>query len=139
MLEITIGAKKFKATFEEEAAPKTCAAIRKMLPFKSKLIQARWSGQAAWVPMGDFEVGVGYENQTSHPFPGEILIYTGDLSETEILLPYGRCTFAADMGQLAGNHFATLLASREELKEIGETVLWQGAQDILIEENLQGE
>jgi hypothetical protein len=38
------------------------------------------------------------------------------------------------MGQLAGNHFATLAASREELKEIGEMVLWQGAQDILIEE-----
>ncbi len=134
MLEITIGGKKFKATLEEANAPQTVAAIRKMLPFKSKLIQARWSGQAAWVPMGDFEVGVGYENQTSHPFPGEILIYTGDVSETEILLPYGRCTFAADMGQLAGNHFATLEASREELKEIGETVLWRGAQDFIMEE-----
>lgn len=134
MLEITIGDKKFKATLEEASAPKTVAAIRKMLPFKSKLIQARWSGQAAWVPMGDFEVGVGYENQTSHPFPGEILIYTGDLSETEILVPYGRCTFAADMGQLAGNHFATLQATREDLREIGETVLWKGAQDFTMEE-----
>jgi hypothetical protein len=38
------------------------------------------------------------------------------------------------MGQLAGNHFATLQASREELKEIGETVLWKGAQDFSIEE-----
>ncbi len=133
LLNITVGPFKFTATLEEENAPQTCAALHKMLPFQNKLIQARWSGEAAWVPMGDFPVGVGYENHTSHPAPGELLIYTGNLSETEILFPYGACMFASKLGQLAGNHFATILEGRSQLKEMGKLVLWQGAQDILIE------
>ncbi len=128
-LVITTGQFKFIAVLEEEAAPATCQAIRKMLPFKSKIIQARWSGEAAWVPMGDFPVGVGYENHTSHPAPGEILIYTGNLSETEILFPYGACLFASKLGQLAGNHFATITWGRETLKEFGRKVTWEGAQE----------
>lgn len=133
MLNITVGSFKFVARLEEEAAPKTCAALLKFLPFHDKLIQARWSGEAGWVPMGDFPVGVGYENHTSHPAPGEILIYTGTLSETEILFPYGACMFSSKLGQLAGNHFATIVEGGERLKELGKIVLWQGAQDIAIE------
>lgn len=34
------------------------------------------------------------------------------------------------MGQLAGNHFATVTEGRENLKELGEIVLWKGAQEI---------
>lgn len=132
-LKITVGSLEFVAKLEEEAAPATCAAFLKLVPFRNKLIQARWSGEAAWVPMGDFPVGVGYENHTSHPAPGEILIYTGTLSETEILFPYGACMFSSKLGQLAGNHFATVVEGRAQLKELGRMVLWQGAQDLLIE------
>ena len=57
MIEIAAGPFRFRARFEEERAPGTVAAFRRALPFESKLIQARWSGQAAWVPMGDFDVG----------------------------------------------------------------------------------
>ena len=134
MLIIEIGSFRFTAKFEDLAAPKTCEAVRKILPFQSMLIQARWSGEAAWVPMGDLQIGVGYENHTSHPAPGEILIYTGNLSETEILVPYGATLFASKLGQLAGNHFATIEASREQLKELGHLVLWEGAQVIKISE-----
>jgi hypothetical protein len=132
-LNITVGSLKFVARLEEVAAPQTCAALLKFLPFHNKIIQARWSGEAAWVPMGDFPVGVGYENHTSHPAPGEILIYTGTLSETEILFPYGACMFSSKLGQLAGNHFATVVEGRAQLKELGQLVLWQGAQDLVIE------
>ncbi len=132
-LKIMVGTLEFIARLEEENAPKTCAAILGMLPFRDKLIQTRWSGESAWVPMGDFPVGVGYENHTSHPAPGEILIYTGDLSETEILFPYGACRFSSKVGQLAGNHFATVIGGQEQLKTMGKMVLWQGAQDILID------
>jgi hypothetical protein len=27
-----------------------------------KLIHARWSGEACWIPLGDFKLGVGPEN-----------------------------------------------------------------------------
>jgi hypothetical protein len=52
----------------------------------------------------------------------------------EILFPYGATCFASKMGQLAGNHFATIEEGRERLPELGRVVLWEGAQDILFEE-----
>jgi hypothetical protein len=134
MLRITIGPYQFDAVFERELAPKSCATIERLLPFRNKIIQARWSGEAAWVPLGDFEVGVGFENHTSHPAPGEVLLYPGGFSETEILFPYGPTLFASRMGQLAGNHFATVRATRAELSAAGRLILWEGAQDFSIEQ-----
>ena len=119
---------------EEAAAPKTCAAFLGLLPFRQKLIQARWSGESAWIPLGDFEVGVGFENHTSHPAPGEILLYPGGFRETEILFPYGATCFASKMGQLAGNHFLTIIEGQEQLKELGRMVTWEGAQEIVFEQ-----
>lgn len=133
MARIIAGPFTFTARFEEEDAPKTCAAFKALLPFRNKIIQARWSGEADWIPLGDFQVGVGFENHTSHPAPGEILLYPGGYSETEILFPYGNTMFASKMGQLAGNHFLTIVEGRENLRELGRIVLWEGAQDIVFE------
>jgi hypothetical protein len=132
-LRVTIGPHVFEADLERERAPRSCAAVERLLPFRQKIIQARWSGEAAWVPLGELEVGVGFENHTSHPAPGELLLYPGGYSETEILFPYGSTLFASKMGQLAGNHFATIEGQRARLAEVGRLILWQGAQDFLIE------
>lgn len=134
MLRIAAGPFRFVARWEETDAPRSCAALRKLLPLRTKIIQARWSGESAWVPMGDLEAGVGFENQTSHPAPGHLLLYPGGFSETEILFPYGATLFASKMGQLAGNHFATVVEGTERLSAFGRTVLWEGAQDLTIEE-----
>jgi hypothetical protein len=133
-LRITAGPFVFTATMEEETAPLTCAAFKKLLPYREKIIHARWSGEACWIPLGDFQLGVGFENHTSHPSRGDILFYPGGYSETEILFPYGSACFASKMGQLAGNHFLTVVNGREHLAAMGRMVLWQGAQDILFEE-----
>jgi len=133
MLRIVAGPFEFGARLETEAAPKTVAAFRKLLPMRSKIIQARWSGESAWIPLGDLEVGVAYENHTSHPAPGHLLLYPGGISETEIIFPYGATLFASRMGQLAGNHFATIVEGGERLPELGRLVLWEGAQDISFE------
>lgn len=133
-LRITVGPLVFVARTEDGAAPKTCAAFGKLLPFRNKIIQARWSGEAAWIPLGDFDAGVGFENHTSHPAPGEILLYPGGYSETEILFPYGGTRFASKLGQLAGNHFLTITEGREHLRELGRRVLWEGAQEIAFEQ-----
>ena len=132
-LRIITGPFTFLARLEETAAPQTCAAFTQILPFRNKIIHARWSGEAAWIPLGDFKLNVGFENHTSHPSRGDILFYPGGYSETEILFPYGSTCFASKMGQLAGNHFLTIIEGQEQLSALGRMVLWQGAQDILFE------
>jgi Protein of unknown function (DUF3830) len=132
-LRVTIGPRQFTARMEEADAPQTCAAFARLLPYRQKIIHARWSGEACWIPLGDFKLDVGYENHTSYPAPGEILFYPGGYSETEILFPYGACRFASKLGQLAGSHFLTIIDGRDHLREMGRTVLWEGAQDIVFE------
>ena len=132
MLQITAGELQFTARLEESKAPRTVAALRQLLPLGGKLVQARWSGEAAWVPLGwELNLGLGHENATAYPAPGELLLYPGGLSEVEILFPYGATSFASKMGQLAGNHFATIEDGRERLADLGEAILWRGAQDVV--------
>lgn len=130
-LQITAGPYTFLARLELEAAPQTCAAFTNILPFRNKIIHARWSGEAAWIPLGEFKLDVGFENHTSHPSRGDILFYPGGYSETEILFPYGSACFASKMGQLAGNHFLTIIEGQENFAALGRLVLWEGAQDIV--------
>lgn len=129
-LTITAGPFAFGARFETALAPKTCARFRSVLPYDSKVIHVRWSGEGVWIPLGDHDFGLGYENHTSHPAPGHIILYPGGISETEILLAYGGVHFSSKMGQLAGNHFITITDGLENLPELGRLVLWQGAQPI---------
>lgn len=68
-LIVTAGPFKFDAKFELEAAPKTCAAFKKQMPFISKMVHVRWSGEGVWMPLGDLDFGVGYENNTAYPAP----------------------------------------------------------------------
>ena len=132
-VRMTVGRHVLTGALEGKHAPSTCAAFRALLPLRAKLLQARWSGEAAWVPLGALDVGVGSENETRRPRPGQLLLYPGGKSETEILVPYGLTTFAAKSGPLSGNHFLTLDANPSELAEIGRIVLWEGAQDVAFE------
>ena len=134
MLELNAAGFSFTARFEEEAAPKTVAAFRRMLPLDSKIIHVRWSGEGGWIPMGDLDVGIGPENATRYPSPGELIFYPGGVSETELLLAYGYVAFASKAGALAGNHFATIVEGGENLRELGRRMLWDGAQDIAFSE-----
>jgi Protein of unknown function (DUF3830) len=123
----------FIARFEPEKSPKTCAKFRSMLPYKEQIIHVRWSGEGCWIPLGDLDLGLPYEDPTSYPAPGEIILYPGGVSETEILLSYGNVCFASKAGQLAGNHFLTIVEGLENVRALGRHVLWHGAQDISFE------
>jgi uncharacterized protein DUF3830 len=133
-VEIEVAGMRFLARLETERAGKSCATFRSMLPLQTRIIHARWSGEACWIPFGEMALDLGYENHTSHPAPGELLLYPGGISETEILFPYGAALFASKVGQLAGNHFATVYEGNERLRELGELVLWKGAQEITFTE-----
>jgi hypothetical protein len=132
-IRITAGGHTFIAVPHPEA-PKTVAAFGKLLPYKQQIIHVRWSGEACWIPLGDFDLKTGFENHTSHPSVGDVLFYPGGFSETEILIAYGSCAFASKVGQLAGNHFLTIVEGKENLRALGVEVLWKGAKDILFEQ-----
>jgi len=136
-IKITSGGYEFLAETHPDA-PQTVDAFLKLLPYRQKIIHVRWSGEACWVPLGEFQLlrgdePVGFENQTSHPSVGDVLFYPGPYSETEILLAYGSCCFASKMGQLAGNHFLTVVQGKENLRALGVKTLWEGAQEVLFE------
>ena len=131
-LQISAAGYRFVAEAHPDA-PQTFAAFARLLPYRQKLIHVRWSGEALWAPMGDFKLGVDFENHTSHPSVGDVLFYPGGYSETEILIAYGSCCFASKMGQLAGNHFLTITEGREQLRVLGTRVLWHGAQEAAFE------
>jgi len=133
MLKITIGEHVFKAKLHTDKAPETCRMLMEKMPIKGKAIQARWSGEAAWLQMDPLGVDAPQENATSYPGPGQLLYYPGGVSEKEILIPYGSAIFASKFGLLPGNHFATIVEGVELLEKMGETVLWKGAQDIRLE------
>ena len=132
-LRIIAGPFTFQARFETALAPRTCDIFRKLLPYEERVIHVRWSGEAVWIPLGETDLGVPMENQTSYPAPGQMLLYPGGISETEILLGYGGVRFASKVGQLAGNHFITVTAPLDDLVKLGKMTLWQGAQPIRVE------
>ncbi|MEM7239182.1 MAG: DUF3830 family protein [Pseudomonadota bacterium] len=129
-ISVTIGDSRFHARLEHAAAPKTCEAFLGALPFVSRIVHVRWSGEAVWMPLGDLDFGVGFEDATSHPAPGQVILYPGGVSETEILIAYGPVAFASKAGQLAGNPFLTITERLDRLAEIGRATLWNGAHDI---------
>lgn len=129
-IHIESGAYRFEAELLPDLAPLTCQRFLEALPLTDRIIHVRWSGEACWIPFGDRQFGVGYENATSFPAPGDVLLYPGGFSETEILIGYGAVRFASKMGQLAGNHFMTITKGKDPLAEFGRKTLWDGAQPI---------
>src|SRR3954447_13731455 len=132
-LRVTAGPFIFEARFETTLAPKTCEIFRRLLPYEERVIHVRWSGEAVWIPLGDIDLGMPAENQTSYPAPGHMILYPGGISETEILLAYGGVHFASKVGQLAGNHFLTITTGLEHVYHLGRTTLLKGPQPIRFE------
>ena len=80
-LRITAGPFVFSARLED-AAPRTCAKFTSLLPYRERIIHVRWSGEACWIPLGALDLGLPFENHTSYPAPGDVLLYPGGISET---------------------------------------------------------
>ena len=132
-MKIDIAGQLFDAVLESEKSPATCAAFTAAMPFESRIVHVRWSGEGVWIPLGDMDFRVGREEATAYPAPGQILLYPGGVSETEILIAYGSVHFASKAGTLAGNHFATITGELDRLRDIGVATLWEGAKPIRFE------
>jgi hypothetical protein len=135
----------FLARLHTEAAPKTCQTFTSLLPLTTPHIHVRWSGEALWIPQGEQDFGLKFENHTSHPSVGEYIWYPGGYSEAEILVAYGSCSFSSKLGQLAGNHFMSIIDGRpaskgdekiswkKAIRELGVQALWEGKQEVRYE------
>jgi hypothetical protein len=132
-VRVIAGPYTFMGRFEEASAPKTVAAFCERMPFVSKIVHVRWSGEGVWVPLGDLDFGVGFENNTCYPSPGQVVLYPGGVSETELLIAYGPVAFASKAGPLSGNHFLTLTDGVENIHPLGRKTLLEGQQDIRFE------
>lgn len=128
---IEIDGHEFDVVLETNRSPKTCEVFKQNLPFTGEVVHVRWSGEGMWIPLGDTDFSVEYEDATSYPVPGQILLYPKGKSETEILIAYGCVQFASKAGTLAGNHFATIISDLDKLREIGVSTLWQGSKSIV--------
>jgi hypothetical protein len=129
-MKIEIDGQNFDAVLETDKSPASCAAFQQAMPFESKIVHVRWSGEAVWIPLGNMDFAVGYEDATAYPAPGQILLYPKGKSETEILIAYGCVHFASKAGGLAGNHFATITSDLDKLRAVGVATLWEGAKTI---------
>lgn len=132
-MHIEIAGHRFDARFEDDKSPQSCAAFRQAMPFIGQVVHVRWSGEGIWIPLGDMDFDLGYEDATAYPAPGQVLLYPKGKSETEILIAYGSVHFASKAGTLAGNHFATITSDLDKLRKIGVSTLWEGAKPIHFE------
>lgn len=135
MIKITSNGTTFTAELHEDRAPESVAAVREFLPLESELMHVRWSGIATWINIDEIELPeIPRENHTVYPSRGDLLLYPGYRNEQEILVPCGPTCFKSPAGELAGNHFATIDATADELKEIEELTLRDGMQEVHISE-----
>lgn len=115
-IRITAAGMTFMAETHPDA-PKTVAAFMKLLPYKQKVIHVRWSGERRVDSVGRLENGRGFREPHQPPVRRRHALLPGGYSETEFILAYGSCCFASKMGQLAANHFLTIVEGREQLRE----------------------
>ena len=97
-ISVRIGDEEFRAEFQNGLAPATCRWFQSLLPWRRTLIQARWSGEACWIPLGGAKVDVGLEHAITSPSPGQFLFYPGGKSETRYCSHTVRPTSAAKPG-----------------------------------------
>jgi hypothetical protein len=140
-IALEIGEWRFGGRLELAAAQKSVAWLSAQLPLKGMALHARWSGEAAWMPL-EHDVALDEENAVTHPQPGQLLLYAGPKSVPELLIPYGYCVFGCRAGSLAGNHVITLENDFSDLSSLGKALLYKGAQPLrlrLVGESLADE
>ena len=126
---LAAGPYEFPGTLELKAAPVAVAWLVDQFPLEGTVQHACWSGEAAWLPLSGTPQ-LAPENATAHPQPGQILLYAGMMSQAELLLPYGTCTFACKAGILAGSPVVALDAPLEDLRALGSLLIAKGVQPL---------
>lgn len=134
-IRLTIDDEVFDAALRTDLAPRSCEILRNMMPLRSVVIHARWSGESIWSPLSDIwprGLILSAERETHSPQPGDVLLFGGGISEPELLICYGPTRFASVAGPLAGNRVLTIRDRLERLTELGHGALRHGAMKLAI-------
>jgi hypothetical protein len=126
---LAAGPYEFAGTLELNTAPVAVDWLVNQFPLKGTVRHACWSGEAAWLPLSGTPQ-LAAESPTTHPRPGQILLYAGTISEAELLLPYGACAFASKAGSLAGSPVIALDGPLEDLRALGSLLIVKGVQPL---------
>ena len=133
-LELKTPNQSFVGELHNGEAPESVSVMQDLLPIESELMHVRWSGYATWINIDDVSLPeIPRENHTAYPSRGDVLLYPGYKNDQEILISCGPTCFKSPAGELAGNHVATLEATPQELAEVEERTLKDGALNVLIE------
>ena len=127
-IQVMIGDERFEARLEDALAPSTCARFRSLLPCSQRLVHARSIGDACWIGVRGLELGVGLENATCDPQPGQFIYYPGAEGEAVILLAYGSVSFPGNRSHFAGNAFLTIVGGLDRLGRLGREVAGRGCR-----------
>jgi hypothetical protein len=145
-IELVLRKRKTLAVAEllEDKAPKTCAAVWRLLrnPLESMAIHAIRAGREVYCEMPQEKTKIPQENLTAYPLPGEILyLYFPPYMNpdrpkglTEIAIFYGRDSMSdcIGMGIIPGNRFAHIVENLHGFAEACERIHLEGIERILI-------
>ncbi|TWH58120.1 uncharacterized protein DUF3830 [Desulfitobacterium sp. LBE] len=136
-IKITSGEFSFVGRLEEEKSPKTCEWFLNLLPYKETMIHVSWSGNASFIRLKNLGHGVPFEKATCRPSKGEVMMYPGNIPHLqmggEIWIPWGGCVLSCPNGNLAANHFMTIIEGNEKLTEFGQTIHLHGGREVVFE------
>ena len=122
---------RFVARLEEELAPATVAAFRRLLPLESRIIHARWSGESCWIPFGRPRRRLRPRERDVLPGAGAAALLSGRRQrDGDPVSVRADARSRARPGCWPGNHFATIVEGVDRLGELGRKVLWEGAQPL---------
>ena len=134
-IEFEVDGEVYSGSLLADEAPESAAALRSLLPLEGTLLHVRWSGYAVWVDL----TGIGLpdlprENHTVYPSRGDVLLYPGYRNDPELLVACGPTCFKSPAGELAGNHVATVDATRRQLRSLERALLETGAKPVVVRE-----
>jgi hypothetical protein len=131
---ITKEGQKIEFEFYYEAAPVTCNAFNKLLPFTTVLFHAKTSGQEIWtdkVPQLD----IIQENASIYTEPGEVVFGPMNPVRSKTANCFG-IYYGEGKGLDACNIFAKVVpGDRGKLIELGNAIWKYGGQEVTIQIN----
>ena len=103
---------KFDARFEEQLAPKTCAAFRRAMPFESQMVHVRWSGEASGCRSAISISASATRTTRAIRRRARSSSIPAASARPRSCWPTARCTSPARWARLAGNHLRVDLGAR---------------------------